>query len=74
MPHLARHVGCPVRDEPLWTGLPLGRAHRGRVLGSACCLEAQHYPNSVNEPRFPNTILRPGEVYRQTTVHRFGTR
>jgi aldose 1-epimerase len=35
------------------------------------CLEAQHYPDSVNHPHFPNTILRPGETYRQTTIHRF---
>ena len=35
------------------------------------CLEAQHYPDSPNQPHFPNTILRPGETYRQTTVHRF---
>lgn len=51
-----------------------GKQDRSYALRSACCLEAQHYPNSVNEPRFPSTILRPGEVYRQTTVHRFGTR
>src|SRR5690606_29698319 len=25
----------------------------------AFCLETQHYPNSVNQPSFPNTILRP---------------
>jgi aldose 1-epimerase len=41
-------------------------AHR-----SACCLETQGFPNAVNEPRFPSTILRPGETYRQVTVHRF---
>ncbi len=35
------------------------------------CLEAQHYPDSVNQPDFPSTILRPGEVYRQTTIYRF---
>lgn len=35
------------------------------------CLEAQHFPNSVNEPRFPSTILRPGDLYRQTTIHKF---
>ena len=38
---------------------------------SAFCLEAQHYPNSPNEPSFPNTILRPRDVYRQTTVYKF---
>lgn len=35
------------------------------------CLEAQQYPNSPNEPAFPNTILRPGAVYRQTTSYKF---
>ncbi|MGI5832778.1 MAG: aldose epimerase family protein [Thermoguttaceae bacterium] len=39
---------------------------------AAFCLEAQHYPDSPNHPAFPNTILRPGETYRQTTVHKFG--
>lgn len=37
------------------------------------CLETQHFPNSVNIPHFPSTILRPGETYRQTTIHRFST-
>ncbi len=35
------------------------------------CLETQHFPNSPNEPRFPNTILRPGEAFRELTVHKF---
>jgi aldose 1-epimerase len=38
------------------------------------CLEAQHFPNSVNQPNFPSTILRPGEVYRQTTVQKFSAK
>lgn len=38
------------------------------------CLEAQHFPDSVNQPTFPSTILRPGEIYTQTTVMRFGAR
>lgn len=37
------------------------------------CLEAQHFPDSVNRPSFPTTILMPGETYRQTTTYRFGT-
>ena len=36
------------------------------------CLEAQHFPDSPNQPDFPNTILKPGEIYSQTTVYRFG--
>jgi aldose 1-epimerase len=36
------------------------------------CLETQHYPDSVNHPQFPSTILRPGDTLRSTTVYRFG--
>jgi aldose 1-epimerase len=38
---------------------------------SAFCLETQHYPDSVNKPKFPPVILRPGQTYKQTTVHKF---
>ena len=37
----------------------------------AFCLETQHYPDSPNQPEFPSTILKPGEKYEQTTLHRF---
>lgn len=36
-------------------------------------LEAQHFPDAVNHPGFPDTILRPGQTYRQTTVYTFST-
>ncbi|MEZ6039952.1 MAG: aldose epimerase family protein [Planctomycetaceae bacterium] len=41
-------------------------AHR-----SALCLETQHYPDSVNHPNFPNTILKPGETFESTTAYQF---
>ena len=41
---------------------------------TAICLEAQHYPNSPNEPSFPNTVLRPGSTYRQTTIYKFSVK
>jgi aldose 1-epimerase len=48
---------------------------RGVVYRQHCafCLETQHFPDSVNHPQFPSTILRPGQTYRQTTVHKFTT-
>jgi aldose 1-epimerase len=36
-------------------------------------LETQHYPDSPNQPSFPSTVLRPGEVYDTTTTFEFGT-
>ena len=52
------------------------RGKRGATYAhrSACCLETQHFPDSVNQPTFPSTILRPGETLRTTTVHRFSVR
>jgi aldose 1-epimerase len=41
------------------------------VKHSGLCLEAQHFPDSPNQPAFPNTILKPGETYYQETVYKF---
>lgn len=41
---------------------------------AAFCLETQHFPDSPNQPEFPSTVLRPGEVFRSTTVYTFTTR
>ena len=38
------------------------------------CMEPQHYPDSPNEPKFPSTVLKPGETYRNTIIYRFNTR
>jgi aldose 1-epimerase len=40
----------------------------------AFCLEAQHFPDSVNHDSFPSTILRPGSTYKQTTIYKFSTK
>ncbi len=37
-------------------------------------LEAQKFPDSPNNPQFPTSVLRPGQVYRQTTIYAFSTR
>lgn len=41
-------------------------AHR-----SALCLETQHFPDSVNQPKFPSTILTPGETYTHKCIYQF---
>lgn len=40
---------------------------------SAFCLETQHYPDSPNQPTFPSTLLKPGEKFKSTTIHKFST-
>jgi len=50
----------------LYTGNYLdGRPHGPR---SGLCLETQALPDSPNQPDFPSAILRPGQVWRSTTV------
>ncbi len=46
----------------------------GAVYGKydGFCLETQHFPDSPNEPSFPSTVLRPGQVLHSTTVFTFG--
>jgi aldose 1-epimerase len=52
------------------------RGKGGRVYPqrSGFCMETQHYPDSPNKPKFPSTLLKPGETYRTTTVYRFAAR
>jgi aldose 1-epimerase len=46
-----------------------GGAAYGRRAGLA--LETQHFPDTPNQPRFPSTVLQPGQVYQTATVYRF---
>lgn len=38
---------------------------------SAFCLETEGFPDAINRQEFPSVVLRPGETYRHTLVHRF---
>ncbi len=40
----------------------------------AFCMEADHFPDSVNHPDFPSTILEPGKTYTQTTMYKFSAK
>lgn len=33
------------------------------------CLEAQGFPDAVNQPEFPSVVLRPEQTYRQRTAY-----
>jgi aldose 1-epimerase len=37
----------------------------------AVALETQHFADAPHHPNFPSTVLRPGEVFRATTIYRF---
>ncbi|GAA4499181.1 galactose mutarotase [Hymenobacter ginsengisoli] len=69
-------------DEPgvqFYTGNFLDGTLKGKggiVYGkhAGFCLETQHFPDSPNQPKFPSTILKPGETYHTTTSYTFGVR
>jgi len=48
-----------------------GKAYEHRY---ALCLETDHFPDSANHPQFPSIVLRPGDVYKSTTIYKFLTR
>ena len=49
-----------------------GKYGKAAKFREGLALEAQHYPDSPNHPSYPNTLLKPGQTYTQTTVYRFG--
>jgi aldose 1-epimerase len=51
-----------------------GKAGKVYNVHGGFCLEAQHFPDSPNQPAFPSTVLKPGERYTQTTVYKFMVR
>ncbi|MBE7170726.1 MAG: galactose mutarotase [Williamsia sp.] len=51
-----------------------GRGGAKYIKHAGFCLEAQHFPDSPNQPSFPSTILKPGDTYHQTTVYKFSTK
>lgn len=54
-------------------GTLVGSGGRMYRQGDGFCLETQHFPDSPNQPHFPSTVLRPGQVHRSTTVFAFST-
>lgn len=41
---------------------------------TAFAMETQHYPDSPNQPGFPSTLLKPGQVYKTKSIYKFKTR
>jgi aldose 1-epimerase len=61
-PGLQIYDGAMIRSPSQGPGLS---AHSG------ICAETQAFPDSPNCPAFPDSVLRPGQTYAQTTIYRF---
>jgi aldose 1-epimerase len=88
--HVAAHLSDPasgramevLTTEPSLVVYTAGYAS-GKDIGAqgvpyrafdGVALEAQHLSDAPHHPEFPTTLLRPGQVYRATTIYRFSTR
>jgi aldose 1-epimerase len=55
-------------------GCPVGK--RGRIYHDyeGVALEAQHFPDSPNQPAYPSTVLQPGKTYHEAIIFAFGVK
>jgi aldose 1-epimerase len=54
-------------------GSDVGKGRKTYQHRYGLTLETQHFPDSPNKPKFPSTVLKPGEEYRSTTVYKFSS-
>lgn len=52
-------------------GCPAGKGGANYDRRDAVCLETQFFPDTPNQPAFPQCLLQPGEVWEHETVFRF---
>ena len=71
---LSDQPGIQVYTSNYLDGSVKGKGGVPYAKQAAVCLETQKYPDSVHHPDWPSTRLDPGQTYRHTMVHRFGTR
>ncbi|MBQ7368980.1 MAG: galactose mutarotase [Clostridia bacterium] len=74
-PETGRRMDCytTLPAVQLYTACSTGgfKGKKDYVTHCAFCLETQYYPNSVNCPNFPSSILKAGEVWKSKTVYKF---
>jgi aldose 1-epimerase len=76
------------RTMEVWTTQPGVQLYTGNFLdGSltgiggkpyvkhyALCLETQHFPDSINQPKFPSVVLKPGQTFTSSTIYKFSAK
>jgi aldose 1-epimerase len=71
---LSTDHGVQLYSGNWFDGSVVGRGDKAYTHRIAICFECQHFPDAINQPNFTAPILRPGEVYEQTTIYRFSVR
>ena len=52
-------------------GTAKGKGGVAYAKRTAFCLETEGFPDAPNHPDFPSAVLRPGETYTHTMIHKF---
>ena len=52
-------------------GSDIGKYGKKFLYRESFALETQHFPDSPNQPSFPNIILLPGEIYQTKSIYKF---
>jgi aldose 1-epimerase len=71
---LTTEVGLQLYTANHLDGSLIGKGGIAYPRYGGVCFETEHFPDSINQPQFPSAILRPDQIYRQTTVFKFTTR
>lgn len=54
-------------------GTAKGKKDLSYAKRTAFCLETEGFPDAPNHKNFPSAVLRPGETYTHTMIHKFST-
>lgn len=70
--HLQIYTTEPIVHFYSGKWMPQVKGKNGNNYGacSGFCLETHIHPNAINIPHFPNTVLRPGEMYHHKTMYK----
>jgi aldose 1-epimerase len=55
-------------------GSIVGKRGNPYKFRNGICLETQHYPDSPHHANFPNTLVKPGETLKSTTIYKFSVK
>jgi aldose 1-epimerase len=69
---LSNQPGLQFYSGNFFDGTTSGKAGKSYRIGDAIALEPQMFPDAVNQPSFASVVLRPGQIYANMIIWRFG--
>jgi aldose 1-epimerase len=69
---LSNQPGLQFYPGNFFDGTTSGKAGKSYGIGDAIALEPQMFPDALNQPSFASVVLRPGQIYANMIMWRFG--